>query len=176
MQIIDYVIIALAVIGLIVGLVRGFIGQLLALLGIVAVAVGTSYLFKFPQQWLAGIITDEKMLSIVSIALTVIALTAIYVVIAMLVKKPFKSIKVMKAIDKLIGGVLGVVVVYALLALFVEALTRTDIEFMAKINELLAPQTENSVIIKTVYSNNFFGKWIMDVISEGIKQVFAAMQ
>lgn len=175
MQIIDYVILAFAVIGLIVGLVRGFIGQLLALLGIVAVAVGTSYLFMFPQQWLAGIITDEKLLAIVSIVLTAIALTAIYAVIAILVKKPFKSINVMKTIDKLIGGVLGVVVVYALVALFVEALTRPDIEFMASIKELLAPQTENSVIIKTVYANNFFGKWIFDVISEGIKQVLAVV-
>lgn len=173
MQIIDYVILAFAVIGLIVGLARGFIGQLLALLGIVAVAVGTSYLFMFPQQWLAGVITDEKLLAIVSIALTAIALTAIYVVIAVLVKKPFKSIKVMKTIDKLIGGVLGVVVVYALVALFVEALTRSDIEFMASIKELLAPQTENSAIINTVYANNFFGKWIFDVISDGIKQVLA---
>lgn len=173
MQIIDYVILGIAAIGLIVGLVRGFVGQLLALLGIVAVAVGTSYLFKYPQQWLSGVIHDEKVLSIVAIVLTVIVLAAIYGIIAKLVSKPFKSVKVIKAIDKLLGGVLGVAVVYALVALFVEALTRTDIEFMAKINEMLSSQTENSVIINSVYSNNFFGKWIMDVISKGIQQVTA---
>lgn len=170
MQIIDYVIIAIAAIGLIVGLVRGFIGQLLALLGIVAVSVGTSYLFKFPMQWLGNVIPDKKVLSIVSIVITAIVLAIIYGVIAHFVKKPFKSIKVIKAIDKLFGGVLGVAVVYALIAIFVEALTRTDIEFLAKLNELLAPQTENSVIINTVYSNNFFGEWIFNVISNAIAQ------
>ena len=172
MQIIDYVIIAIAVVALIIGLVKGFIGQLLTLLGIVAVAVGTSYLFKFPMQWLSGVIPHEKALSIVCIILTALALAVIYGVIAHFVKKPFKSIKMIKAIDKLLGGVLAVAVVYALFAIFIEALTRTDIEFMAKVNELVAPRMENSVIVNTVYSNNFFGKWIFDVISNAIAQIF----
>lgn len=171
MQVIDYVIIGIAVIGLIIGLVRGFIEQLLALLGIVAIAVGTSYLFQLPQQWLASVIPDEKIASIVAIVLTVIVLGIVYGVIAHFVKKPFKSIKLIKAIDKLLGGVLSVAVVYALLAIFIEALTRTDIEFMAKINEMVAPHMENSVIVNTVYANNFFGKWIFDVISNGIAQI-----
>ena len=152
MQIIDYVIIAIAVISLIVGLIRGFISQILVLLGIVAISVGTSYLFKFPMQWLSGLITNEKALSIVSIVITAIAF--------------------IKALDKLLGGVFGVVVAYAIVAIFVEAMTRTDIGFLAKISELLAPQTENSVIIKSVYSNNFFGKWIFDVIGNAITQLF----
>lgn len=171
MQIIDYVIIAIAVIGLIIGLIRGFIEQLLTLLGIFVVAVGTSYLFRFPQQWLAGVISNEKVLSIVAIVLTALVIAVVYAVIAKLVAKPFKSIKVIKAIDKILGGVVAVAVVYALFALFVEALTRTDIAFLAKINEMLASQTENSVIIKTVYANNFFGKWILDVISNGVAQL-----
>lgn len=176
MQIIDYVILGVAAIGLIIGLVRGFIEQLLVLLGIVAIAVGTSYLFKFPQQWLAGVIPDEKVASIVAIVLTIIVLSIVYGIIAHFVKKPFKSIKVMKVIDKLLGGVLSVVVVYALFAIFIEALTRTDIEFMAKVNEMVAPYIENSVIVNSVYSNNFFGKWIFDVISAGIQQVFPSAQ
>lgn len=173
MQIIDYVIIAIAVIGLIAGLIRGLISQLLALLGIVAVAVGTSYLFKFPVQWLGNVITNEKILTIVSIVVTAVVLGIIYGVIASLIKKPFKSIHILKGIDKALGGILGVAVSYALVALFVAALSRTDIEFMAKLNEMLSSQIENSVIIKTVYSNNFFGNWILDVISSGISQVTA---
>lgn len=171
MQIIDYVILAIAVIGLIVGLIRGFIEQLLALLGIVAVAVGTSYLFRFPQQWLAAVIPNEQVASIVAIVLTAIVLAIIYSVIAHFVKKPFKHFKLLKVVDKILGGVMSVAVVYALVAIFVEALTRTDIEFLAKINELLAPQTENSVIINSVYANNFFGKWIFDIVSSGIAQL-----
>lgn len=175
MQVIDYVIIAIAVIGLIIGLVRGFIDQLLALLGIVAIAVGTSYLFTFPQQWLAGVIPNEKIASIVAIVLTVIVLAIVYGVITHFVKKPFKSIKLIKSIDKILGGVLSVAVVYALFAIFIEALARPDIEFLAKINEMVSPHIENSVIVNTVYSNNFFGKWIFDVISSGIQQVFPSV-
>ena len=157
MQIIDYVILGIAVIGL-----------------IVAVAVGTSYLFKFPMQWLSGVIPDEKILSIVCIVITAIVLAIIYGVIAHFVKKPFKHFKLLKAVDKILGAALSVAVVYALVAIFVEALTRTDIEFMAKLQELLAPQTENSWIINNVYANNFFGKWIFDVISNGIAQIAPA--
>ena len=106
-----------------------------------------------------------------AIVLTVIVLAIIYGIIAHFVKKPFKHFKLLKAVDKLLGAVLSVAVVYALVAIFVEALTRTDIEFLAKINEALKPQTENSLIINSVYSNNFFGKWIFDTISNAIAQI-----
>ena len=169
MQIIDYVIIAIAVIGLIIGLIRGIINQLLALLGIVAVAVGTSYLFRFPMKWLSPVVHNETVLTIVSIALTAVILLVIYCIIAKLVKKPFKSIKILKGIDKVIGGIVGVAVAYAAIALFVAALTNlTDVEVFVKLNGWLSPQLEKSLIINTVYSNNFFGNWILDVIRKGI--------
>ncbi|MDE7454492.1 MAG: CvpA family protein [Clostridia bacterium] len=168
MQIIDYVIIAIAVIALIIGLIRGLISQVMVLLGIVAVAVGTSYLFRFPMQWLSGVITNEKVCGIVAIIVTVIVLSLIYGVIAHFVKKPFKSIKVLKAVDKILGAVLGLAVAYSLVAIFVAALTRTDIEIFAKLSTALQNQTENSAIINSVYSNNFFGNWILDVIGQGI--------
>lgn len=172
MQIIDYVIIAVAAISLIVGLTRGLISQILVLLGIVAVAVGTSYLFSQPMQWLKNVIPNEKALAIVSIIVTAIALAVIYGVIAHFVKKPFKSVKILRGADKLLGGVLGVAIAYAIVALFVTALTRTDVEIFAKLNELLYDQTSNSVIIRTVYSNNFFGDWVFNVIANGITQIF----
>lgn len=171
MQIIDFVILAVLLIGLVIGVVRGFIGQLLALLGIVVVAVGTSYLFRFPQQWLAAVIPNEQIVSIVAIVLTAIVILIVYSIVAKIISKIFKAFTIMKVIDKVLGAVLSIAVVYALMAIFVEALTRTDIEFMAKINEVVAPQTENSLIINTVYSNNFFGKWILDIISDGVSQI-----
>lgn len=171
MQIIDYVIIGIAVIGLIIGLVRGLIEQLLTLLGIVAVAVGTSYLFRFPVQWLSGIIPNEKVTAIVSIIITAIVLAVIYGVIASLVKKPFKKVKVLKSVDKILGGVLGVAIVYALVALFVAAMSNEGVTFFAKLRELLSAQLENSVIINMVYGNNFFGDWILNVIISGLQQI-----
>ena len=171
MQIIDFVILAILVIGLVIGVVRGFIGQLLTLLGIVVVAIGTSYLFRYPQQWLVNVIPNEQIVSIVSIVLTAIVILIVYSILAKIISKIFKAFTIMKVIDRILGAVLSVAVVYALMAIFVELLTRTDIEFMAKINEVLAPQTENSLLINTVYENNFFGKWILDVISDGISQI-----
>ena len=169
MQIIDYVFIAIAVIGLIIGLIRGVISQLLALLGVFAVAVGTSYLFKFPMKWLSPVVHNDTVLTIVAIVLTAMVLLVIYCIIAKLVKKPFKSIKILKGIDKVIGGIVGVAVAYAAIALFVAALTTlTDVELFAKLNSWLAPQMQESLIIKTVYANNFFGNWILGVIRQGV--------
>lgn len=168
MQIIDYVIIGIAVIGLIVGLCRGLIKQLLVLLGIVAVAVGTSYLFVYPCKWFGGIISNQQVLSIVSIVLTVIVLGLIYGGIAKVIYMPFKNVKVIKATDRLLGAVLGVAIVYALVALFVALTTSTNIGFMQKINNLLAGQMNNSVIVKSVYANNFFGNWSLGVISNAM--------
>ena len=171
MQIIDYVFIACFLIGLIVGVIKGLISQILALLGVVGVAVGTAYLFKFPQQWLSNVIPNENIASIVAIILTFVVLAVVYCVIAYFVKKPFKNIKLMKAIDKILGLVLGVFAAYAIVGVFVALLTQTNAEFLAKTKELLGAQMENSVIVKYVYSNNFFGNWILDIITKGVSSI-----
>lgn len=169
MQIIDYVFIAIAVIGLIIGLIRGVISQLLALLGVFAVAVGTSYLFKFPMKWLSPVVHNDTVLTIVSIALTAIVLLVIYCIIVKLVKKPFKSIKILKGVDKAIGGIVGVAVAYAAIALFVAALTTlTDVKVFAKLSEWLGPQIQKSVVVNILYPKNLFGNWILGVIRQGI--------
>lgn len=171
MQIIDYVFIACFAIGLIVGVVKGLISQILALLGVVSVAVGTAYLFKYPQQWLASVIPNEQLASIVAIILTLIVLAAVYSLIAWLVNKPFKNIKLVKAIDKVLGMVLGILVAYAAIGVFVAMLTQTNAEFLPKTKELLGSQMENSVIVKYVYAKNFFGNWILDLISKGVASI-----
>ena len=77
----------------------------------------------------------------------------------------------MKAIDKILGLVLGVAIAYAVVGLVVAVLTQTGADFLPKTKELLGEQVENSVIVKYVYANNFFGNWILDVITKGIASI-----
>ncbi|MCM1194799.1 MAG: hypothetical protein NC332_02575 [Firmicutes bacterium] len=87
------------------------------------------------------------------------------------VKKPFKNIKLMKAIDKVLGMVLGVVISYAVVAVFVAFFNRTGEDFFPQLKEIVDEQLANSVIIKTVYANNFFGDWIIDIIYKTVSAV-----
>lgn len=168
MQVLDYIIIAIVAIGLIIGLIKGLIKQLLSLLGVVSVTVGTAYLFQFPKQWLSGVIPDETWLSVAAIAITLIVLSATYALLAYFINKAFKSVKIIKVIDRIFGMIVGIVIAYALVAIIIALFTETSSDFMPHIHPFFTEQINNSVIVKAVYSNNVFGKWIMDIIKQGI--------
>jgi len=171
MQILDYVIIGVGVIGLIVGLIKGLIKQILTLLGVVGITVGTAYLFKFPKQWLSGVIPNDTVLTIVAVVATLIVLSVIYGTIAHFIKKAFKSVKVINVIDKILGMFLGLVVSYAVVAVFVALFTQTGESFLASIRPVIDEQINNSVIVNAVYGNNFFGNWVISVIQSGLATI-----
>lgn len=168
LQIIDYVILGIILVGFIIGLVKGFIKQLLNLIGVVGVVVGTAYLFVFPKQWLSGLIANETVVTIVAIVATLVVLGTVYGIVAHFIKKAFKSVKVMKVIDRIFGMLTGVAVAYAVVAVVI-AVLQTDL--MPTLKGLLADQIENSLIINTVYSNNFFGDWVCNLIREGVSSI-----
>lgn len=171
MQILDYVIIGITALCLIVGLVKGLIKQLLSLLGVFAVTVGTAYLFKFPQQWLSGIIPNETWLTVAAIAATLIVLSLVYALIAFIIKKALHSVKLIKVIDKIFGMAVGAVVAYAIIAVVIALFTQTPDTFLPHVHAYMDEQIARSLIVEKIYANNFFGNWVMDILKQGLSTI-----
>lgn len=175
MVILDYIIIGVIVLGLIIGLVKGFIKQLLTLLGIVAVVTGTAYLCRFPQQWLSGVISNGTVLTVVSVAATLIVLSVVYGLLAFFIRKAFHSVKIIKVLDKLLGMLAGIMISYAVIAIIVAMFQNTGEDFLAFARPFFDEQIQNSVLVKYVFTPNVFGDWIMEVIRSGAESLASTL-
>ena len=172
MNLIDYVIFAILVISMIVGFVKGFIKQLLTVGGIIVVALLTATVSPFVQNWLAAYIEAEGTRAAVAMFATVILLSAVYGLLAWLLGKFLKKIKLIKHLDRILGGVMGIAVVYLVFAVIFGLFTMTGEGFLPTLKGFLGEPIENSWFNAHVYSNNFFGKWVIEGIAEKLIQNF----
>ncbi|MCM1289118.1 MAG: CvpA family protein [Corallococcus sp.] len=167
MQISDYVIIGIVVIGALIGFFKKFCKSLFDLIGIAAVTIGTAYLSRFPMQWF-GFISSVAWRACAALAATLIVVSVVYAVVAHFLKKPFLKIKFPSVISRIFGMLIGIVSVYAVIAVVVTVLLNVDISLVVKVRELLGNQLTDSWIINNVYANNFFGDWLLKLFVRGL--------
>lgn len=168
MAILDYIIIGVVAIGLIVGIVKGFIKQLLTLLGILVVAIGTAYLCKFPQMWFSGLIENQTILTVVSFLVTIIALSLVYSLLAFFIRKAFKSVKIISVLDRILGMLSGILMGYAIMALVIALFQNTGEDFMAFARPFFDEQIQQSVLVQYVFTPNILGDWLTEVIRSSL--------
>lgn len=171
MAILDYIIIGVLAIGLIIGIVKGFIKQLLTLLGILVVAIGTAYLCKFPQMWFSGLIENETILTVVSFLVTIVALSLVYSLLAFFIRKAFKSVKIISVLDRILGMLSGILVGYAIMALIIALFQNTGEDFMAFARPFFDEQIEQSVLVQYVFTPNLLGDWLTEVIRSSLEGI-----
>ncbi|MCM1042856.1 MAG: CvpA family protein [Corallococcus sp.] len=162
---VDYVIFGSAVIGLIVGIFKGFLKQLFDLAGIFVVSIGTAYLYKYPTEWLASVIESEGTRQIVALIATFVVLVIVYKLITMLIMRAFDKVKLFKALDRILGLVIGVGIVYVLFAVIVSLVLNTPEGFIQPVKDFLQEPLQNSWCVKNLYSNNVIGDWIVNMIT-----------
>lgn len=174
MVVIDFVFLGIFVFGMIVGFCQGFLKQVLSLVSSVIVIVGTSYLFVFPDMWLVGLIPNGTVRVIVAVIATMIILSSICGLISFILRKAVRSVPFFKGLDIVLGGVMGLVMAYLVLATFVGLLTNTSEGILASIKDALQQQLDGSWIVANVYKNNFFGNWIAGVVQNALNTYFPA--
>ena len=166
MNILDYIFIALAVVGLVVGLLKGFLKQVLAVVGVVVVATLTAVVEPHVQNWFVNTSMSDSTRNLVAMLVTVLLLAAVYGLLAYLIGKLLKKIKVIKILDRILGAVLGVAVVYLSFAVLLALLINTSETFLPSIKSLTSDYIENSWIVTHIYKNNFFGDWVINGIAK----------
>ena len=166
MNILDYVIIAIFAISAIIGFIKGFIKQMLTIVGVIVVATLTATVQPYVQSWLVNVIASDGTRAIVSMIAAAILLIVAYTILALIIRRLLKKVKIIKVVDKLLGGLIGLAVPYFIFAVVIALLVDTGENFLPTIKGWLNDSLQSSWIVTKVYANNFFGDWIINGIAE----------
>ncbi len=165
MDILGWIFVVAAVIGLVVGLVKGFIDQLLGFIATIAALIFSAMLCKYPEQWLAGLIENQLVRTIVAFIITAFVIIAVITIIKWLISKLLAKVKVLKILDKILGAALGAGIVYAVFGvLFAFSTAAFDAGAFDSIVKTITGAISESAILQTVYGNfNPLGQWIVNL-------------
>ena len=166
MNVLDYIIIALAAVGLILGLFRGFIKLVLTAVGVIVVAALTATVEPYVQNWFVNTGMSEGTRNVVAMIATVILLAFAYATVAYLISRLLRKVKIIGVLDRILGAVVGVAVVYFVFALVFALFTSTSDGFLPLLKSAVGDSFSNSWIGTHIYSNNFFGEWIINDIAQ----------
>lgn len=172
MNVFDYIILAILAISMIIGFVKGFLKQLLAVAGIVVVAMLTATVSPFVQNWLVGIIPNDGVRTAVAMFATLILLSVVYGVLAWLLGKLLKKINIVKFLDVIFGGIIAIAVVYLAFAVIFAVILNTGEGFLPHLKSWIGDSLKNSWFNEHIYKNNFFGDWIINDIAQKLIQSF----
>ena len=168
MNTLDYVILGALAISLVIGFLKGFIKQLLAVGGVVVITTLTATVTPYVDTWIAPYIESEGTRAAVAMFGAVILLAAVYGLVGWIIGKILKKVSIIKVLDKVLGGVVGIVVVYLIFAVVFALLTQTGEIFLPRIKALLGDSIDSSWFAQNVYGEgkNFFGDWVINGIAQ----------
>ena len=166
MNILDYVILAIFALGTVIGIFKGFLKQILTVVGVIVVATLTATVQPYVQSWLTKAIASENTRSVVSLIATVILLIVAYSLFALLIRRILRGVSILKLADRILGGLIGFAVVYFVFAVIVALFLQTSETFMPTIKGWLNDDFQGSWIVTKIYGKNFFGDWIIKDIAE----------
>lgn len=170
MNVLDYIVMALAVIFVVVGVFKGLFRQILTIVGIIVVATLTATVSPYVQSWLVETPIPENARALVAIIASVILIAVVYGVVALLITKLLKRFKIMKALNYVLGGVLGLAVVYFFFAVVFALFNSTGEEFMPLLKLWVGDAFRDSWIANNIYANNPFGNWVVVDIAQSLLQ------
>ncbi|MCM1289568.1 MAG: CvpA family protein [Corallococcus sp.] len=175
MVVLDYVILGCLALGLILGLWKGFIRQIFAIAGIFLVGLGTSLLSPYPDKWLSGVIQSDTWRHITAIAITFVVLGIIYAIVTKLISKLVNKIPILGWLNRLLGAIFSVAVVYMVFAVVVAIVLRATSGFIANLQtDFLNSWFVNKIYGGLNFDKNFFGNWLVNMFVEKITALLPA--
>lgn len=165
MNIVDIIFLIMLAGLVILGVFKGIIKSALAVLGIFVVSTLTATIAPFVQSWFAGVIDNENTRSVIAMIVAAAILTVGYSLLAIVVRKLLTNITIVSVLDKVLGGVLGLAIVYLSFAVVFALFLDTNAQFMPLLKGLIGDSFKNSWVGGSIYKNNFFGNWIIDGIA-----------
>lgn len=161
MQILDYIIIACAVVSLVLGIVKGFLTPVVNIAGffVVLYAGGAFSSTLFPL--LANIIPDEATCSLASAIASMLLVWFIYFLISRLIIKIIQKSKALGVANRLIGGALGVVMVYLVVSI-VTAFMQNENTLFASVREQYGEAFNQSWVVQNIYKTNPIGEGLVN--------------
>lgn len=175
MVILDYIILGSLALGLFLGLWKGFLKQIFAIVGIFLIGLLTSVLSPYPDKWLHGVIKSDSTRHMVAVIATFVVLAVIYGIVTKLLSKVVNKIPILGWLNRLLGAIFSVAVVYMVYAVIVAIVLRANAGFMVK----LQGHFVKSWMVNHIYGGaehvgrNFFGNWLVDLFVKKITSLFS---
>ncbi len=157
MNIVDYIVLGCMAVALVVGILKGFLKQIFAVVGVFVVAIGTSYLSPYPEQWLASVIENDSTRSLVALIATFIVLALVYGMVTALISKLVNKVHVLGTVNRILGAVLAVAVVYLLFFVIIGLFLCEAGTFPPHIQKPSHDPFSASCVGKTQLQKNIFG-------------------
>ena len=161
MQILDYIIIAVALVSFVLGLVKGFLTPVVNLAGffVVLYAGGAFSTMLFPL--ISKLIPDESTCSVASAIASMLLVWFIYFLISRLILKIIKKSTILGFANRRVGGVLGIAIVYLVVAI-VTAFMQNDNTLFASVREQFGEVFNQSWVVQNVFKTNPIGEGLVN--------------
>lgn len=176
MSTLDYIWLIAVAAGLIFGMVRGFLKIAFAFIGVVVISVATSYLSPYADKWLASAIVSDGTRALVAMLATFVVLSIVYGLVTKLINKLINKISILGWINRLLGAVVGVLMVYVVFSILTSLAFSTSDGLLAQLAGVLKPSFAESWVITNIYGGeanpdkNFFGQWLLENFVKIIEQ------
>lgn len=175
MVVLDYVILGCLVAGIVLGIWKGFFGQIFAIAGVFLVGLCTSVLSPYPDAWLAGAIESETIRHLVAILITFAVLSVIYGLLTKLLTKLINKVSILGWLNRLLGAIFSVAVVYMVFGVLTAIVLRATQGFVADWQTHFL----DSWIVKNIYGGldydkNFFGNWLVNLFVDKVSSLIPA--
>ncbi len=175
---VDLAFLAITLIALIVGLCKGFFSQLFGFIGFFAAILVAFFVCKPVTELVKPAFAPlyekvgETLGYYASLIIVFVVLMLIVNIVLFLIKKLFSGligkVAVIKAVDKLLGLVFSLGVVYILFSSIIALLTLLPTDFLPEIQTTVNSQIFGGSVLKPIYANNPFGDWLLSLISNGV--------
>lgn len=176
MNAVDIVFLVAMALCVVLGFFKGIIRQVLTIIGIFLVATLTATVAPYVQSWFAGVIESEGTRSVIAMIVAALLLSVGYGVVAIILTKILRKLKVVGILDRILGCFMGVVVVYLVFAVVFALFKDTGDGFMPLLKKSMGTAFEESWVGNHVYFNNFFGDWIIvDIAQKLINSITPAV-
>lgn len=170
MTALDWIFIAALALGIVLGLIKGFLKPLFSVLGLVVVTMGTSFLSPVVQGWMMNANMSDSVRSLVAVIISAFILLIACGVIFFILRKIITRKRSINVVNRLIGAVLGVVIVYLVFAIVIAWISGPMGE-IAGLNEKFGEEVSSSWIATHLYVKNPFGKLVVDKMAEKMMEI-----
>lgn len=171
MQVLDYIIIGCAVVSFFIGLAKGFLTPIFNLAGIFVVMYAGGAFSAQLYTLLDGVIADESTRTIASAIASMLLVWLIYFLITRLIVKLIKKSKILGGANRIIGGVLGVAIVYIVVAV-VTAFMHSDSELFASLREDYGEVYNQSWVVQNLFKSNPIGEGLVNTAFQKLIEMF----
>ena len=174
--VLDWIIVGVAVVAFVIGIIKGLFRQLFALGGILLVFKCGSLLTPYAQEWLSSLIPDDSVRSLVALLASYIVLFVVWALISGIILKILEKSKALGGINRIMGGVLGIAIVYVCCAVLFALVLKTSDTFMPWLKNIMKPLIEGeypSWIVTNIFpaDGNKLGEWIVRSLLDKLNEM-----